>query len=300
MAMNVRLVPVLAAGLLVVGCGGGASQEEKADAPAPAESSSQAPAEEPEGKAAQGPDEDVPPPVDAAGTMVVTYDPAQSPEAIAGLELMQGDQLLEAFADDINQTLNLPHDIQLHGSQCDQANAFWMESENTITICYEDASTSLQIFKDAGEADPETAAINAEYATFYHEVGHMAISIYDLPVTGREEDVADQLAAYILLTPGDDGKIDPESVQAVKDFARVFNPSTDQTIEVDSGALADEHSLNEQRVYNLDCWIYGSNPEANGDLVTSGQLPEDRANGCPAEWEQLDQAWSTLLDPYFK
>lgn len=296
--MKLKMVPVLAAGLLVVGCGGGASPQDKADAPA--ESSSQAPAEQPEGKAAQGPDEDVPPPVDAAGTMVVTYDPAQSPEAIAGLELMQGDQLLEDFADDINVTLNLPHDIQLHGSQCDQANAFWSESENTITICYEDASTSLQIFKDAGEADPETAAINAEYATFYHEVGHMAISIYDLPVTGREEDVADQLAAYILLTPGDDGKIDPESVQAVKDFARVFNPSTDQTIEVDSGALADEHSLNEQRVYNLDCWIYGSDPEANGDLVTSGQLPEDRANGCPAEWEQLDQAWSTLLDPYFK
>lgn len=128
----------------------------------------------------------------------------------------------------------------------------------------------------------------------------MAISVYDLPVTGREEDVADQLAAYILLTPGDDGQIDPESVQAVKDFARVFDASGAETTEVDPGALADEHSLDMQRVYNLDCWIYGSNPDANADLVTSGQLPEDRANGCQAEWEQLDQAWSTLLDPYFK
>ena len=127
----------------------------------------------------------------------------------------------------------------------------------------------------------------------------MAISVYDLPVTGREEDVADQLAAYILLTPGDDGKIDPESVQAVKDFARVFAASGAGT-QVSPGALADEHSLDMQRVYNLDCWIYGSNPDANADLVTSGQLPEDRASGCPAEWEQLDQAWSTLLDPYFK
>lgn len=294
--MRTRVLPLIAAGLLVVACGSAQQQQQESAAPSAESAESSAP---PSGKvdAAQGPDGEAPP---GTGTMVVTYDPANSPESNAGLELMQGDTLLEAFADDINQTLNLPYDIALHGSQCDQANAFWQESENKITICYEDASTSEQIFTEAGDPDPETAAINAEYATFYHEVGHMAISVYDLPVTGREEDVADQLAAYILLTPGDDGKIDPESVQAVKDFARVFNPSSASTIEVDSGALADEHSLNEQRVYNLNCWIYGSNPDANADIVTSGQLPEDRASGCQAEWEQLDQAWSTLLDPYFK
>ena len=64
--------------------------------------------------------------------------------------------------------------------------------------------------------------------------------------------------------------------------------------------MADVHSLDQQRVYNLECWIYGSDPEANGDLVTDGQLPEDRANGCADEWQQLDKAWSTLLDPYFR
>lgn len=63
--------------------------------------------------------------------------------------------------------------------------------------------------------------------------------------------------------------------------------------------MADVHSLDLQRVYNLRCWIYGSNPEANGDLVADGELPEDRAGGCQEEWPQLDQAWSTLLDPYF-
>ena len=289
-------LPLLAAGLLLVACGNAPQQQQDYAETSAVEAESSA---SPPGKvdSAQGPDGDAPP---GTGTMIVTYQEAQSPEAIAGRDLMQGDQLLEGFADDIDQTLNLPYDIQLVGSQCDQANAFWSESENTITICYEDASNSRRIFTEAGDPDPDTGAINAEYATFYHEVGHMAISVYDLPVTGREEDVADQLAAYILLTPGDDGEIDPESVQAVKDFARVFNASGAETAEVDPGALADEHSLDMQRVYNLDCWIYGSDPQGNADLVTSGQLPEERAKGCQAEWEQLDKAWSTLLDPYFK
>lgn len=171
---------------------------------------------------------------------------------------------------------------------------------NTITICYEDTDWAQRIFTEAGDPDPDASAINSEYATFYHEVGHMAISVYDLPVTGREEDVADQLAAYVLLTPGEDGRTDPESVQAVKDFARAFGASGAERYELDAADFADEHSLDETRMYNLECWIYGSNPEANRDLVADGQLPEDRASGCQEEWAQLDQAWSTLLDPYFK
>jgi hypothetical protein len=289
-----RIVPVFAAGLMVVGCGG--ADQEKADTPdtsAAAESSVA-------GKtaAAQGPEEA---PVEGAGgTMIVTYDDAQSPEAINGRKLLQDNQVLEDLAADVNQTLKLPYDIPLHGSQCDQANAFWSPNDKTITICYEDADLGQKIFTKAGDPDPDASAIGSEDATFYHETGHMAITVYDLPVTGREEDVADQLAAYILLTPGDSGKVDAESVQAVKNFARAFAASADARTELGAADMADVHSLDMQRVYNLECWIYGSNPEANADMVTSGQLPEDRASGCQEEWKQLDHAWSTLLDPYWK
>jgi hypothetical protein len=290
--MRTRIVPVFAAGLIMVGCGGAPPPEADTSAAEPAASGKVA--------AADGPDPAEAPVDGAGGTMIVSYDDAQSPEAINGRALMQDNQLLEDLAADINQTLNLPIDIPLHGSQCDQANAFWDPNENTITICYEDADLAQQIFTEAGDPDPDASALNSEYATFYHEVGHMAISVYDLPVTGREEDVADQLAAYILLTPDDDGQIDPESVQAVKDFARAFAASGAERTELGAEDFADVHSLDQQRVYNLECWIYGSNPDANGDLVTDGQLPEDRASGCRDEWIQLDQAWSTLLDPYFK
>lgn len=285
--MRVLVAALSVIGLLTAGCG---------DYAPPAESSSaESPSAAPGGPTAKADKagDDAP-----AGAMVVTYEEATTPEAIAGRDLLKNNQVLEDMADDVNQTLALPHDVPLLGVQCDEANAYWDPTAQTVTICYEDAANSERIFTEAGDPDSAASAINAEWATFFHEVGHMAVTLYDLPITGREEDVADQLAAYILLTPGDDGKADPESVQSVKDFARVFEASENSEVTADD--MADVHSLDQQRVYNLECWIYGSDPEANGDLVTDGHLPEDRADGCADEWQQLDKAWSTLLDPYFR
>lgn len=292
--MRNQILPVLAAALLVAGCSSTTKEEPKSP-----ESSAAAQSSDQNVDSKNGPAPEAPADGEGGGTMIVTYEDATTPEAVNGRKIQQENHMLEDLADDINQSLKLPHDIALKGSQCGQPNAFWSESDNAITMCYEDTDWSEGVFKKAGDADPIQSALNSEYATFYHEVGHMTISIYDLPVTGREEDVADQASAFILLTPGEDGQ-DPESVDSVKDFARGFAASAEVRTEFDAEDMADEHSLDLQRVYNLECWIYGSNPDANGDLVANGQLPEDRAQGCPAEWEQLDQAWSTLLDPHWK
>lgn len=238
--------------------------------------------------------------VDWPGRMIPTYEDAKSPDAVAGRDLMRDDHLLEDLADGINESLKLPQDILLIGKQCDEANAYWSSDDKSMTICYEDAADALQIYTDEGDPDPVASAINSEIATFYHETGHMAIDLYGLPITGREEDVADQLAAYVLLTPGDDGSIDPAAVQAVKDFAREFRGYSDRNGEIDEGQLSDVHSLDKTRMYNLQCWVYGADPEGNADLVTDGSLPEDRAEGCQDEYEKLSDAWSSLLDPYFK
>lgn len=53
-------------------------------------------------------------------------------------------------------------------------------------------------------------------------------------------------------------------------------------------------------MYNLKCWIYGSDPAANAGMITDGSLPANRAPGCPQEYQQLSRAWSTLLAPYLK
>ena len=43
-----------------------------------------------------------------------------------------------------------------------------------------------------------------------------------------------------------------------------------------------------------------ADPKGNADLVSSGALPQGRADGCEDEYTKLSNAWNTLLGPYLK
>lgn len=283
-----RITPLLAAALLVAGCGS-SSQEA-----APSSEQPDATTAETAGDADAGDD------TDAGGQMTVVYEDATSPEAQNGKQLLEDAQILEELAASVNDLLVLPYDIPLKGAQCDDANAFWSPADQAMTICYEYPDMSEFIFTQAGDADPLDSAMNAVVATFYHEMGHMTIDIYELPATGREEDTADQLSAFMLLQPDDDGNLDPDSVQAVVDAAREFDAYSQIGGELDDSAFSDVHSLDATRKFNLLCWVYGADPDGQADLVSSGQLPQDRADGCDVEFAKMDYAWASLLEPHLK
>ena len=65
--------------------------------------------------------------------------------------------------------------------------------------------------------------------------------------------------------------------------------------EADHETLADEHSLNQQRYFNMVCWVYGSNPDDNEELLEDRELPEARAEQCPDEYALINRSWSSLL-----
>lgn len=286
--VRTSVISVVAVMLLLAGCG--SSQPDSSPADTGTETSPDATTE-----VAQAPDED------ASGEMVYEYEEATSPEAINGKKLMEDAGLLEFLAADANEGLELPFDIPLIGMQCDEANAYWSPSSQVMIICYEDIDLAQQIFTEAGDVDPIDSALNSEVATFYHELGHMAVDIYDLPSTGRQEDVADQLAAFILLLPDDNGQLDPESVQTLIDFSREFDGYAAMNGgEIYEEYFSDVHSLNQTRSYNLLCWAYGADPEGNAEIVTSGRLPEARAEVCEDEYNQMNKAWYTLLEPHLK
>lgn len=287
---RMRLGVTVSLALLLAGCGAQTAEPSAAQSPAPESTSlSVAPTQ------AEDTDPDQDP---ANGQMVVVYDEADTPEAISGRALMQDTNLLADLADDVNSSFQLPYDIPLNGSQCDEANDFWSPSDQAMTLCYEDVAESLRIFAD--DPDPQASARRIGVASFYHELGHMLIDIYDLPATGREEDVADQLSAFILLTPGEDGVVDPDDVQAAKDAAREYRIWSQEGGAPDDSAFSDVHSLNQARMYNMECWIYGSDPDGNADIVADGLLPQDRADGCQEEFDKLSNAWGTLLEPHLK
>jgi hypothetical protein len=245
-----------------------------------------------------------------SGQMTVSYGDATTPEAVRGRTLMRNEKLLEGLAADVNDSLKLPRDVELAGEQCGQANATWNSVKNRIKICYELVDLNLRLF-DSNPADGEVlgelsqpeavvAVTDATVGTVYHELGHAVISLYDLPVTGREEDVADQLAAFAILEPNAVLKDFPDPSRVAGHYAEMFKLWAAKRGTADQTDFAAEHSLNETRMYNLKCWIYGSDPAAHAGMITDGRLPEDRATGCQEEYQQLSRAWSTLLAPYLK
>ncbi|MDA4105216.1 hypothetical protein MMON44395_27085 [Mycolicibacterium monacense DSM 44395] len=241
------------------------------------------------------------PAAESSGEMTVVYEDAATPEAVNGRRVLTENRLLESLAADVNDSFVLPEDVRLVGAQCDEANAFWSSDDRTVTICYEDADLSLTTFEQAGDPDPVAATIGAERATFYHELGHATLDLYDLPFTGREEDVADQLAAVMLLEPDDTGAIDPTDVRAAAAYARMFEANSEQ----DGGAAQDfpfwdVHEYDLARMYNFQCWIYGADPAGNAFIVDEGLVPEDRADSCEGEFDRMSRAWWDMLDPHLR
>lgn len=197
--------------------------------------------------------------------------------------------LLEGYAEVLNARISVPGEIALVFDGCGEANAFFDAETRTVVMCYELLEAFAGIFENLPEAEREQALLGATDFIFYHEVGHALIDVLDLPALGREEDVADQLAVYILTDGTEEGE------QAAIDGAVALYRITPHSDEI---AFADEHSLGAQRFYNIACWVYGQNPEKYGGLVADGVLPEARAERCPDEYAQLERSWSRLLGPY--
>ena len=64
---------------------------------------------------------------------------------------------------------------------------------------------------------------------------------------------------------------------------------------------ADEHSLDQVRVLNVACLVYGSDPDAYADFARAVGLTanEGRPARCPGEYEQARTSWNKLLSPFF-
>jgi hypothetical protein len=139
---------------------------------------------------------------------------------------------------------------------------------------------------------PIDTVVGPFFDTCLHEFAHALFDMLDMPVLGREEDAADQVAAYIYLQLG--------SAEA-----RRLITGTAYAYIAESGAaplslkqFADDHGPPAQRAYNLLCIAYGADSTLFGDFVTKGYLPKKRAEGCNNEYGQVADAFETLISPH--
>ena len=190
----------------------------------------------------------------------------------------------------ITDYLVLPRDIPVSFEMCDVENAFYHPATSSITMCYELAAHYISEFRNVyGDDDELTASVfGALHWVFLHELGHALIDIYDIPITGKEEDSADQFATHMALRQGDTG------LNALLSMLYLYGSSESSSIEWGV------HSSDKQRYYSILCTIYGSDPEVYGFLVDDGLLPESRAVYCTDEYEKTIRSWSRLLADYIR
>ena len=123
----------------------------------------------------------------------------------------------------------------------------------------------------------------------FHELGHAVFYLYQVPIFGREEDAADQIAAYLLTQFGQD--VARRTLLGIAHFNEKIGDVPTKT------AFADEHSTAWQRFYTNLCIAYGAHPDAFKDLVEKGLLPQTRAMGCAREYRQVAYAFKQHLLP---
>jgi Putative metallopeptidase len=54
-----------------------------------------------------------------------------------------------------------------------------------------------------------------------------------------------------------------------------------------------------QRMYNLLCLAYGSDPNLFSYVVEKNYLPKSRLPACRREWGEVDYAFQQLIYPFF-
>ncbi|MFD6363981.1 DUF4344 domain-containing metallopeptidase [Streptomyces roseolus] len=252
------------------------------------------------------------PSAQGTGRLVVAHEEPRTPEERGALAFLRERRILEDAAAYADARIALPRDVPLRAASCEAPNPFWDEATGRITYCYGFVADARRVFAraadDGAPAEREAAGesvdedvVGLSHGVLFHELGHALVDLYDLPVTGREEDAVDQLAV-LLLASGDERHAD-YAISTVNAWGALWAASEGGDPGV--AAYSDVHSLDGQRFFDWACWLYGSDPERFADAVDAegnpdGVLPRDRAALCPAEYRRIDAAWRTLLAPYLK
>jgi hypothetical protein len=221
------------------------------------------------------------------------YIPPKTAKYNAILDRLKKRRTLEYLAEFVSP-LRLPHRFYMVTVECGVANAFYSPGQWALKLCYEYVELLDKIAPKPGQTKDgftRDEVITGEIVvTLLHEIGHAVFDMMQVPVFGREEDAADQVAIFLAL------QFSPPVARLITRGDLFFwknegNPT-------DWKDYADEHGTAGQRFYNELCWAYGGNPAAFKDMVDAGWLPKERAANCTAEYELIKAAFAKTILPF--
>jgi hypothetical protein len=240
--------------------------------------------------------------------------------------------------DDLADQIALPVDIPVNFADCGGPNAYWSPSEQSITFCYE----LIVLYNDTYQnlegpeggvfrwADQDSVLTGTTLFVLLHELGHGLTALYDLPITGREEDAVDQFAALTLIGADEEGDSFEERPSRIALLGAYFFKELSRAPEsFTRDIFSNEHSLGQQRYYDVMCLVLGSDMDTYAPILTPGLvmvfdtveknpesfdqdkvmdwlnktdalniLPAARALRCPHEFARYDASWDYIVDTF--
>src|SRR5437016_3232260 len=221
------------------------------------------------------------------------YDPPKNAKHQKLYESLKKAQLLERFSESLG-ALRLPRPLLIKFAGCDGTSNAWYEpTDGTVTFCYEYVA---ELGRGASGSSahgipPDVAWQGGVAFVLLHETGHALFDLLKVPILGREEDAADNVAAFLLLRAGEG-----IARKVLGGAAWMYLHDAKGRLP-DESDFADVHGLDSQRFYNVLCLAYGSNPASFKGMVDKGYLPKERAEGCNEEYRQVAYAVKKLIDP---
>ncbi|MEN3383203.1 MAG: hypothetical protein V7608_3247 [Hyphomicrobiales bacterium] len=129
-----------------------------------------------------------------------------------------------------------------------------------------------------------------------HETAHALISVFGIPVIGKDEDGADALATIVALKMGSSF-----AERVVANAARGWFLSDQRDrMEGNPSTFYDEHGLDLQRAYNIVCLMVGAAPDKFMALANEVKLPEERQSSCRFDYSNAVWSWEQVLKPHLR
>jgi hypothetical protein len=231
------------------------------------------------------------------GNIRIQYAPPKETMHRSFYETLQKKRVLERVRDKL-RGLHLPRQLTLRVEGCDgDINAAYDSSDTSLTICYEYLAYIQELAQNIPPSGLKEGLTPLNYVVgpllevLLHELAHAVFDLRKVPILGREEDAADQVAAFLLLRIGKG-----EVRRVIASIATMYaSEAKDAPSKLKD--FADEHGMPAQRLFNLLCINYGADRKIFGDLVDKGFLPKERAEQCDGEYRQVKFAFDRLIAP---
>jgi hypothetical protein len=233
----------------------------------------------------------------------VDYVPPKNPEHQKIYDMVKQRRTLETVRK-IFSPFRLPVDLVIKTVECDGVANAWYQREGkqpTVSVCYEYLQEIWKSMpKEMMEAGvTQTDAICGQlFFAVAHELGHAMFDIFDVPVFGRQEDAADQFAAFIMLQFGGEQsrRLIKGAAYAYYDYVKNFKEKPKVTLPL--AAFSSDHGTPEERYFSLLCTAYGYDDKLFAAVVEKEYLPQSRAKKCKFEYDDLKFAFHQVFSPH--